>query len=246
MFQQACQTIREAVYGVKCATPVENNLANVSTGTGFMIAPGVLATAAHVVHFECNPNKTVHKTIEVIRAPDIGQRTEKTEFIAEDVTKDIALLRIINPRSTQSVVMEPNILNIGTSCGSMGFPLSGMDSKRGFVLDLRFQGAFISSYNRVLDYYETDALMYKGSSGCPGFTTNGHVFGMHNRSVTEEPSPTQQMPQSRAQRRQQMKQRKKARIPEIKKPRQTDRYAISLWIPAKNIIGFVEDVGIDI
>lgn len=237
MFQQACQTICEAVYGVKCNTPLGNKRANISTGTGFMIAPGVLATAAHVIHFECDHNKAIHQTFEVIRALDIGQKTEKTQLIAEDITKDMALLRIANPRSTQSVVLEPNILNIGTSCGSMGFPLSFVGEK-GFTLDLRFQGAFISSFNIDLEYYETDSLMYKGSSGCPGFTTNGHVFGMHNRSVTSEPSPIQQTPQSRALRRQQIKHRKKALLPEVKQKKQTDRYAISLWIPSTQIITF--------
>jgi len=245
MFQQACQTIREAVYGVKCITPLGNNRANFCTGTAFMITPGVLATAAHVIHFESDHNKAVHQTFEVIRAPDIGQKTEKTQLIAEDTTKDIALLKIANSRSTQSVVLEPNILNIGTSCGSMGFPLSFI-GKKGFILDLRFQGAFISSFNIGLEYYETDSLMYKGSSGCPGFTTNGHVFGMHNRSVTGQPSPIQQTPQSRAQRRQQMKHGKKAILPEVKQKKQTDRYAISLWIPSTQIITFARANGINI
>ena len=83
MFQQACQTIRQAVYGVKCVTPIGDNMANISNGTGFMVAPGVLATAAHVIHFESNLNKAVHDKFQVIRAPDIGQRTEKTEFVAD-------------------------------------------------------------------------------------------------------------------------------------------------------------------
>jgi len=245
MFQQSCQTIRETVYGVKGTTPLGNNRANSSTGTGFMIAPGVLATAAHVIHFKCDFNEAVHSTFEVIRAPDVGQKTEKTQLIAEDTAKDIALLRIANPRSTQSVVLEPNILNIGTSCGSMGFPLSFVGGK-GFILDLRFQGAFISSFNIVSKFYETDSLMYQGSSGCPGFTTNGNVFGMHNRSVTSKQSPIQPIPQSRAQRRQQMKQQKKAGLPELKQKKQTDRYAISLWIPSTQILTFARANGINI
>jgi S1-C subfamily serine protease len=182
-FQQACQTIREAVYGLKCTTPIGNNLANSTTGTGFMIASGVLATAAHVIHFESNLNGAVHQSFQAIRAPDIGQIMERAQLIAEDTARDIAFLRITNPRSTQSVVLEPNILSIGTICGSMGFPLSFLNPQGGFMLDLRFQGAFISSFNTQAQFYETDSLMYKGASGCPGFTVNGHVFGMHNRSI---------------------------------------------------------------
>ena len=148
MFQQACQIIREAVYGVKCGTPIGNNRANVSTGTGFMIAQGVVATAAHVIHLEANSSKAIHQNYEVICATDIGQQMEPAQFIAEDTTKDIAFLRIPNPRSTQSVVLAPNILNVGTSCGSLGFPLSFVDPQNRYCLLLRFQGAFVSAFNR--------------------------------------------------------------------------------------------------
>ena len=143
MFQAACRIFCEAVYGVRGRTPISTNQANVSTGTGFMIAPGVLATAAHVVHFEGDPIKPVHQSFDVIRGPDIGQKTEPAQFIAEDIAKDIALVLIPNSRSNQTVVLEPNIIPIGTSCGSLGFPLSGVDNQGGFRLDLRFQGAFI-------------------------------------------------------------------------------------------------------
>lgn len=251
MFQQACQIIREAVYGVKCVTPTGNNIANVSTGTGFMIAPGVVATAAHVIHLEANSSKAVHQNFEVICAPDIGQQTEPAQFIAEDTTKDIALLRIANPRSTQSVVLAPNILNVGTSCGSLGFPLSFVDPQNRYCLLLRFQGAFVSAFNReplpsgdLWEYYETDSLMYNGSSGCPQFTVDGHVFGMQNKSRISNPKTNPQpMLQNRQQRRQQ--QLKQQAIMPIQ-PSPTDRFAISLSVPSTHIIAFARANGINI
>jgi hypothetical protein len=254
MFQQVCMTIRESIYGVKCATPIGNNQANISTGTGFMIAPSVIAMAAHGVHFENDINKAVHQSFEVIRAPDVGQALERAQLIAEDTAKDIALLRLENPRSIQSVILEPNILSIGTSCGSLGFPLAFINPMGVFTLLLRFQGAFISAYSReplpsggIYEYYETDSLMYNGASGCPGFILNGHVFGMHNKSRVSLPqSIIQPMPQSRQQRRQQMRHRQRVQSNRPIQNRPTDRIAISLWVPSTQILAFARANGINL
>jgi len=247
MFQEACRTISESVYGIKGVTPIGGSQANVSTGTGFMIAPELLVTAAHVIHFECNPTKPIHQKFDVIRAPDIGQKTEPALFVGEDITKDLALLRVANPRSIQSIVLEPNVLNVGTSCGSLGFPLSFIDKQGLFHLDLRFQGAFISSFNKFLEFYEIDSLMYSGSSGCPVFTVDSRVFGLQNRSITSQPSSAMlPAPQSRQQRRQQIRQKQKLQAKSAQPQRQTDRFAISLCVPSTHIIAFARANGVNI
>ena len=255
MFQQACQTIRETVYGVKCSTSIGTNRASVSTSTGFMISPGVVATVSHGVHVENNFSKAIHQNFEVICARDIGQQTEPAQFIAEDTDKDIALLRVTSPRSIQSVVLAPDILGIGTSCGSLGFPLSFLNPQNAqYCLLLRFQGAFISAFNReplpsggFWEYYETDSLMYNGSSGCPQFTVDGHVFGMQNKSRINTPRTNlQSTPQNRQQRRQQMKQQLKQQAAKPLQPSPTDRFAISLSVPSIHIIAFARANGISI
>jgi len=253
MFQHACSTIREAVYGIKCLTTIGGKEADFSTGTGFMIAPGVLATAAHVMHLEGDVNKSLHQSIEVIRAPDIGQVTERAQFMTEDVDKDVAFLRLEKPRSNRSIVLEPNILNIGTSCGSLGFPLSFINPQGGFNLVLRFQGAFISCFNletlpsgKTIEHYETDSLMYSGSSRCPGFTVAGRVFGMHNKARTNIPQAIpQQMPKSLKERRQQMRGQQQQAAKALQ-PSQTDRFAISLWVPSTHIVTLARANGISI
>ena len=113
------------------------------------------------------------------------------------------------------------------SCGSLGFPLATVD-QRGFNLTLRFQGANISSYANYQDpsgrtlTYETDSLMYTGSSGCPGVDRDSTVFGLHSR-VLLDPNLKQQQGVA---------------------PNQTDRLAISLWVPSIDIISFAHDKGI--
>lgn len=236
MFEQACSEIRNAVYGVLGTSQIGKNRINYTNGTAFMIAPGILATAAHLVHVEGDPGKPVHQVFEVIRAPDIGQKPELAELVSEDTVRDVALLRIRNPRSLACVTLKQEGVPIGSICGSLGFPLARVtftQTGKGFHLVERFQGANVSAFQtqthpsgRTLPYYETDAIMYKGSSGCPGFLVDSIVFGMHVKSVIERPSKTGGSTVAKRQ-------------PET-------RLAISLWVPSTEIIAFAKSNGVEL
>lgn len=122
--------------------------------------------------------------------------------------------------------MEGNIVPRGTSCGSLGFPLANVRPRGGGVhysAFERFQGAYISNYirdtsrSRPLFWYETDSLMYNGSSGCPSFLINGNVIGMQSNTLTE-----------RSQQRR----------------GESSRIAISRWVPSTDIIDFAKKNGI--
>jgi len=232
MFSKACSQVRESIYGVVGSSQVSEKEVNFTNGTGFMIAPGVLSTAAHFVHVENDTSKPAHTKFQVIRAPDIGQKLETAQLIAEETAKDIALLRIDNPRSNICISLEANRVPIGTSCGSYGFPLARVvitKTGKSFKLVERFQGASISAFvtptsGQHPSYYETDAIMYKGSSGCPGFLTNGNVFGMHIRVRVERPKESSDSPKQTGQ--------------------AETRLAISIWVPSMDIINFAKANGI--
>jgi hypothetical protein len=121
MFVNACNQIRETIYGLVGVSQVGLTI-NASSGTGFMIAPGILATAAHLCHVDGDVAKARQQSFEAIRSPDIGQRLETAAFVAEDTQTDIALLRLAAPRSTACVKLETNRVPTGTACGSLGFP----------------------------------------------------------------------------------------------------------------------------
>jgi hypothetical protein len=232
MFSKACAQVRESIYGVLGNSQVGEKNINFTNATAFMIAPGVLATAAHFTHIGNDVSKPTHKKFEAIRAPDIGQRMEAVKLIAEEPTLDIALLRIDNPRSNICLSFETERVPRGTSCGSYGFPLAQIDiakTGRKFNLVERFQGASISAFvaapsSQYPSFYETDSLMYGGSSGCPGFLTNGNVFGMHVRVRVEKPKETPSTPKQTGQ--------------------ATTRLAISLWVSSMDIINFAKANGI--
>ncbi len=225
MFSSAANTISKSIYGVLCNSSVGPQQLNFSNGTAFMIAEGICVTAAHVLHADNDWSKPVHSKIEVIRSPEIGSPMNESRLIAEDAGRDIALIEILKPRHHEVVTFHKTILARGTSCGSLGFPLANiatLNNRPAFNLVERFQGAYLSAYKTMPhpngnDYvfYETDSLMYGGSSGCPGFTLEANVFGMHVATVSEGKSNSN-----------------------------TSRLAISLWVPSSEIIQFATKHGI--
>jgi len=236
VFAAACSQVRESVYGLTAISSVGPNQVNYCTGTAFMIAPGVLATAGHAVHIDNDPSKPVHSIFEVIRSPDIGMPPEPATLIGVDAVRDIALLRLAAPRSSTCVATLPGLAARGASCGALGFPLASIafgPTGRMFNLTERFQGANISAYYSAplpggapQNFYETDALMYGGSSGCPGFLLDGRVFGIHVASViqltTAAPNASATPPPSPA----------------------SNRLAISIWVPIADIDLFARASGV--
>src|SRR5205807_10615014 len=156
---------------------------------------------------------------------------EVATLVAVDDQKDLALLRIAPPRSSVCLKILKTRVPTGTPCGSLGFPLAQVvvtpQGSVNFNLVERFQGANISAFGsepvgkgNTLRYYETDSLMYGGSSGCPGFTASGAVFGMQSRSVVEAPKAGE------------------------KGTAAGTRVAISLWVASMEIIAFAAANGV--
>jgi hypothetical protein len=236
MFKESCEKNREAIYGVRGFSQISKKEINNTLGSGFTIAPGILATVAHLVHVESNPQKPIHSNFEVIRSPDIGQNMESASFIAEDPIRDIALLKINTPRSTKFLTLEANRVPTGSSCGSLGFPLGEIDQTPQSVnisFIERFQGSYISAFHEEnrpsggIEVYEIDSLMYCGSSGCPGFLPNSNVIGMQSRSLLGKSVVASG------------KRANKNAAPNT-------QLAISLWVPSMDIITFARNNGITV
>jgi S1-C subfamily serine protease len=220
MFSDGCKQVLGSVY----ALIGWSKGGDVNCGTSFMIAPGILATAAHVTYKNRGDSEALQDAIRVIAASEIDgkQAMESATVVAIDAEYDIALLKIENPRVKSFVTFATDPLPAGTDAGALGFPL--MNPKAimagAAVPMLRFQGGHVSvSYakpsptsGRQLAYHETDMPMYQGSSGCPGFLEDGRVFGMHVAELHEGD--------------------------ENGNPKQR---AFSLWLPASIIISFARD-----
>jgi hypothetical protein len=87
MFQSATKEIRESVYGILCHSNLgDQEIAD--HGSGFMIAPGIIATVAHVLHKRGDRNSPLHDIIDVIRSPDIELNMENAYPLAVDSVRD--------------------------------------------------------------------------------------------------------------------------------------------------------------
>ncbi|HIH89570.1 TPA: trypsin-like peptidase domain-containing protein [Candidatus Bathyarchaeota archaeon] len=225
MFSEATAQIRESLYGIWARTR-DGDTMHHSTGTGFMISPGYIVTNAHVLRrrgFDA-----LHSELLAIRSPDVGMNCEATSLLAEDRDRDIAILRIEKPRASRCVTLLDGFASSGTSIGSLGFPLSEVQHKGDsdvYNLIERFQGAYLSSRfsesvsGRQITWYEVDREMYEGSSGCPGYLTDGRVVAV-NCKVRREEDEDESVP--------------------LEKRR---RLEISLWIPSLDVIRFARTHG---
>ena len=129
------------------------------------------------------------------------------------------MISINDPNPTPVLKLCNKKIDTGTACGALGFPLASVsviNNQPAFNLVERFQGSFISAFqtfgmpgNKFLDFYETDSVVYGGSSGCPGFTVEGNIFGMVIGTASDGTKQTNYT-----------------------------RLAISRWVPSMDIIAF--------
>ncbi|HEX9849342.1 serine protease [Candidatus Deferrimicrobium sp.] len=189
MFEKALAENREAIYAILASSSLPPEAATPSGGTAFMIAPGLLVTAARCVHGGSDPGNPPRTELSLVRAPDIGRGTERATLVSLDRGKGLALLRIAAPRSAAFLRVLDTPVPIGTQCAYSGFPRLAMDPAPlpGASLIEMFQGAYVSSFERAagpggepVSYYVTDAPLVGDASGCPGYTSSGEVFGMLN------------------------------------------------------------------
>ena len=189
MFANALAENREAIYAILASSPLPPEAATPSGGTAFMIAPGLLVTAARCIPGGSDPDDLPCPELSLVRAPDIGRGTERATLVSLDRGKGLALLRIDAPRSASFLRLLDAPVPIGSQCAYSGFPRISMGPapRPGASLIEMFQGASVSAFLRAtapggepLTWYVTDAAIVGDPSGCPGFLPSGEVFGMLN------------------------------------------------------------------
>jgi len=185
MFTKALAENREAIYAILASSPLPPEAATPSGGTAFMIAPGLLVTAARCVSGGSDPGDLPRPELSLVRAPDIGRGTERATLVSLDRGKGLALLRIDAPKSAAFLRLLDAPVPVGTQCAYSGFPR--ISPGRGAGPIEMFQGASVSAFLRAtapggepVSWYVTDAAIVGDASGCPGFLPSGEVFGMLN------------------------------------------------------------------
>lgn len=143
----------------------------VGSGTGFLIAPDLVATVAHVV----KDARTISLRVDdgVIRGEVVGM----------DVDRDLALVRAIRPLPGHTFEFSERAVDEGDHITVLGYPLG---------LPLSVNQGQVTGLDRRLDMGTTaiegalqhDAAATSGNSGGPLIDAAGRVVGLHEAGQT--------------------------------------------------------------
>jgi serine protease Do len=134
-------------------------------GSGFLIAPDLVATVAHVVAGAISI---------VIRANGV---TTTGTVIGIDTAADLALVQTPTPVTGHVFTLDTSQPEVGTDVGAIGYPLAGPESlTKGSISGL---ARTIDINNSSLSgLIQTDAAINHGNSGGPLLSVDGTVVGL--------------------------------------------------------------------
>ena len=173
-------TLRRAVLAAGASTvKVEGFGCGVlQEGSGFVAAPGLVVTNAHVV--------------AGIRRPlvQVGTTLQTVQVLSYDPSFDLAVLRV--PGLTAPVLhLDPSTVPQGTQGAVLGYPEGGPFTADGAGVMALFQAEGRDIYGHgltVRNVYEIDAEVRPGNSGGPLVLPDGEVVGVVFSRSTVDPS----------------------------------------------------------
>lgn len=158
--------------------------AQVTTGTAFSVAPGLLITNHHVIE-GCG-------SVDII-SPD-GRRSGA--IVDADAQIDLALLRVPGIKGATARLRSPRQVRLGESAMVFGFPLTGSLTSGG-----NFTSGLVSGLRGLRDadgVIQFTAPVQKGNSGGPVLDASGLVIGvvLSKLDATREAINTGDIPQN--------------------------------------------------
>lgn len=156
-WSQAYDRVHTGVVRIK-ATLCEGDT---STGTGFLVAPDLVATNAHVV------------IDSVDMAVESGDEVLAGRIVGLDRSRDVALVAVDRPLVGHVFAPVDQLPTVGTEVAVLGFPLGApLSLAIGTVSGLDRQ------VGEIAGAIQTDAAMNPGNSGGPLVDLDGAVVGM--------------------------------------------------------------------
>jgi S1-C subfamily serine protease len=148
---------------------------DIQEGSGFVVAPGLVVTNAHVV--AGIPHPTVEDAAGV----------HPTEVVLFDPSYDLAVLRV-QGLDERPLSLDPATVDRGTAATVLGFPGGGPFTAvpAGVMAEFPAEGRDIYGQGlTVRDVYEIQAVVRPGNSGGPLVEPDGLVIGVvFSRSTT--------------------------------------------------------------
>jgi S1-C subfamily serine protease len=145
-------------------------------GTGFLVAPSLIATVAHVVDGAAAMSLTLGDN-------GSGGRTSGV-VVGIDPQVDVALIRTNRPLTGHVFPIATQEPKVGQEIGAIGFPEGEpMTLTRGIVSGLD-RTVPIDGMDRT-GMIQTDAAINPGNSGGPMLTVDGRVYGLIDAKRTD-------------------------------------------------------------
>jgi S1-C subfamily serine protease len=152
---------------------------NASSGTGFLVGPGLLATNAHVIEDEFIPDLE----IRFVSADDKHNAPLKAELLYEDPERDLAFLAVKTDLKPLRVA-RTYAFRKGEDITVIGNPGIG----DGQVLENAISRGVMSTKARIenRDFYQLGIAINPGNSGGPVFDSSGRVIGVATLKSTKQ------------------------------------------------------------
>ncbi len=169
--------LQEAVNrsGASTVKIVGDGCGQIQEGSGFVVAPGLVVTNAHVV--------------AGIAHPTVGDANgfHSTTVLSFDPSYDLAVLRV-NGLTEPPLPLAPTQVSRGAEAAVLGYPGGGLFTANaaGVMAEFKAEGRDIYGLGlTVRDVYEIQALVRPGNSGGPLVQPDGQVIGVvFSRSTT--------------------------------------------------------------
>jgi S1-C subfamily serine protease len=163
-----------AAAGPSTVKIVGEGCGQIQEGSGFVVAPGLVVTNAHVIA------GIAHPTVED------GAGIHDTTVVYFDPSFDLAVLR--TDVTEPALALDPETVPRSTQGAVLGYPEGGpfTDVAAGVMAEFQAQGRDIYGQGlTVRDVYEIQAVVRPGNSGGPLVMPNGQVIGVvFSRSTT--------------------------------------------------------------
>jgi len=140
----------------------------IQEGSGFVVAPGLVVTNAHVVAGIPDP---------LVQS---GSTVSATQVVLFDPSFDLAVLRVPGLRA-RALPLDPTTVGRGAQAAVLGYPEGGPLTVDAAGVMALFEAQGRDIYGRALtvrNVYEIDAVVRPGNSGGPLVLPDGQVVGV--------------------------------------------------------------------
>jgi S1-C subfamily serine protease len=162
-----------------CAPSVALIKGKIGSGSGFVVAPNLIATNSHVIRTEFGRNLEVH-------FPSASANDDKgplhAEVVFEDAKRDLAFLAV-RTRLPPLPVAQTFEFHAGMSITVIGSPGVGSGTLKNAI-----SLGVLSTKDRIMDqdFYQIGASINPGNSGGPVFDKYGDVIGVATLKAVQQ------------------------------------------------------------